>query len=130
MDDDHEEVVRLTEWLLSLPETVMEECIGRIQALNALAAQRLVPRADDDLQPIVRDPDLWELRWNFGDNIPVRQYHGEPPELPEALIKLHMHMKDTSTGDTQTINQAQNTQILYAKFRYMGGRHARWGKAS
>jgi hypothetical protein len=130
VDDDHEEVIRLTRWLMTLPQAVMEECIGRIQALNERAAQGLVPRTDDDLCPIARDPDLWELRWNFGDNIPVRQYHGEPAELPDSLVRLHMHMKDTSSDDAQVINEAQNIQISYAILRYMAGRQGRWGKGS
>lgn len=117
-DPSHDNVVQLLRWILSLPEAERLDVIGRITALRNLAADGLIDDGDDELlDAIRRNPDVWELRWNF-DGVLVRQYHAEPAEAPSELIDLHAHIKEIFPNDQQAIDDSQDVQISQGLFRY------------
>lgn len=63
--------------------------LGHSATIERLAAikQRLGAAArgeltfDEDLKPVARDPELWEIRWEF-EGVQWRLYHGEPALAP------------------------------------------------
>ncbi|WP_243077345.1 hypothetical protein [Microbacterium sp. SS28] len=111
-------------WMSTLTTTVQEEVVGRILALCELAASGEL-HLGEDLQPIHRDPELYELRWNFGETL-VRQYHAEPARLPQVLVKLHLHLKHLATESESLTTELQNQQIGYALLRYRAGERTDW----
>ncbi|MFE4468915.1 hypothetical protein ACFRFH_08860 [Leifsonia sp. NPDC056824] len=127
VDDDNDEVVSFFHWLGGLNEVDQELVIGRIKSLRELAAAGDLDEFDEDsLKPIRRDPDLYELRWDELGTL-VRQYHGEPPTLPEDLINLHLHIKHISPTSQALTDDLQNQQISHAIMRYKGGESRNWG---
>jgi hypothetical protein len=114
--------------ILALPEGQQQLVIGEIVALKERAALGLIPFGDEDdpdLKPIRANPDIYELRWRFGDLL-LRQYHAEPPERPDDLIELHFHRKDVSSHDDDTISKLQDVEISQAQLRYRGGEGSGW----
>lgn len=110
--------------LEGLPQTVREWRLGEIsQRLNAASRGEL--EIGQELKPLARDPDLWELRWRFSGEH-WRLYHGEPAELPLHLLALLFHQKDTS-GSEDDVKRAQDRFIHAARHRYVTGRRSRWG---
>lgn len=127
-DDENEQTNLALSAILALPEAQQELVIGEIVALRERAALGLIPYGDEndpDLKPIRTDPDVYELRWRFG-SVLLRQYHAEPPELPNALVDLHFHRKDVSSNDDTKIAALQDVEISQAQLRYLGGRSHLW----
>jgi hypothetical protein len=113
--------------ILALSASDQQLVIGELVALKEFAARGQIAYGDENaLKPIRVDPDVYELRW-FVCGLHLRQYHGEPPELSDALIELHFHEKDVSSNDDATITNLQNIEISHARLRYVGGRHDLWG---
>jgi hypothetical protein len=124
-DDDDPEEVAVLRWLLSLGEVDRELVIGRIQGLRELAALGEIEDGDEErLKPVRLDPDLWELRWNELGTL-LRQYHGEPAALPDALVNLHMHVKRITRSRRQT-DALQDQRISFAFMRYRAGERKAW----
>lgn len=126
LDHAHEEVLSFYLWLQGLNTVDQELVIGRIRALRELAAAGEIDEFDEDsLAPIRRDPDIYELRWRELGTL-IRQYHGEPPSLPDALVNLHLHIKRVSPTSPALTQDMQNIQISYAQLRYRGGASRGW----
>lgn len=129
IDANHESVVALEEWLNGLPEIVRESFEGRIDALLDLAARgEIGPLDETRLKPVIRHPELFELRWHFKHGrkkTNVRQYHGEPASLPDKLVATHRHIKSVD-GTDKEIETLQNHEMAYAKLRYRAGEATDW----
>lgn len=124
------DVVEFDGWLSSLPDVVREVYEGEIDALHEMAADGEIDETDDQkFEPVQRFPDIFELKWRFrrpgSRTVHLRQYHAEPSELPRYLIKLHLHLKDTS-GPKQDVRDRQNQQMAYARLRFVAGQSANW----
>jgi hypothetical protein len=120
VDDGHEEIGVLEQWLTTLPPFARDHELGRIDDLMEAAAQGELSDSGDEvtpIKPVRRDPEIYELRHKALTK-KLRFYHGEPAELPEALVAVHRHIKTT--------DRHQQAQIVYAAGRYDGGRPVRW----
>lgn len=126
---NHESVVELEKWLADLPEVVRESFEGQIEALRDLAAKgEIGPLDETELKPVVRHPELFELRWRFKHRkkkTNVRQYHGEPDSLPDTLVSTHRHIKRVD-GTEEEVETWQNHEMAYAKLRYRAGETSGW----
>lgn len=121
IEHTHPGVVELYGWLDSLAPFAREHELGRLDELMEAAAHGRLQDSGDALTPIkpVRvDPEIFELRHKMLPKA-VRFYHGEPGELPNALIALHHHMKADGS--------AQEPHIQHAAERYADGRGSLWG---
>lgn len=123
-DESHASVQEVASWLESLKPFVRDSLLGQIDALVELAAAGEIPfdehAADDPkapLKPIWDQPELYELRWTLLTK-KLRQYHGEPPTIPDLLVDLHLHFK--GNGNTQ------NEEISQALLRYRAGEMGSW----
>lgn len=82
-----------------------------VSRLKRALAGELTPR--DEVQPVMLDPLLWEIRWSFAEG-EVRLYHSEP----EAdLLMLHFAQKAWIEGDVEGTRAAQDVQIGEASGR-------------
>lgn len=119
-DDDHEAAAELDRWFGSLTHWAREHELGRLDALMDAAAFGRLEDTGDERTPIVpvrHDPEIFELRHQALSK-KLRFYHGEPAELPDALISVHRHIK--------TNRDHQQRQIDYAAERYNQGRASLW----
>jgi hypothetical protein len=89
------------------------------------AACRGVLQFDEEIKPIHRVPDLWELKWSHAD-AEYRLYFGEPPSQPGVLVLLHFHVKEIHNTVEQT-NAAQDLHINMAARRFALGTAYNWG---
>jgi hypothetical protein len=126
---DHESVIALEKWLADLPEVVRESFEGQIDALRDLAAKgEIGPLDETRLKPVIRHPELFELRWRFKrgkKKTNVRQYHGEPSSLPDKLVSTHRHIKRVD-GTEDEVQTWQNQEMAHAKLRYRAGESSDW----
>lgn len=115
---------------LAFPETLpLDERLaryGEIQSLLDLAASGCLTVGDESFDPVVSQPDLWELRWSFSDGTEWRQYHAEPPTKPKNLLALLFHQKDLSGGEL-AVRSRQNAAMADAQARYRTGVGWDWG---
>lgn len=116
IDEDHESVVALVDWLATLHPSVRMDTLTRIESLCDKAARGELVAGEPDIDPIVTDPDLYELRWRLLSKV-VRQYHGEPPGRPNHLVKLHIHIKADSVRQ-EASDRSQQEEIDQAIDRY------------
>lgn len=116
IDDDHESVIALADWLATLHPSVRKDILTRIEALCEKAARGELVVGEPEIEPIVTDPDLYELRWGLLSKV-VRQYHGEPPGRPKHLVKLHIHIKADSARQDAS-ERSQQEEIDQAIDRY------------
>lgn len=120
VDSDDEAVAELESWFAELPPFAREHELGRVDDLMEAAAGGQLMDSGDHLTPIkpVRiDPEVYELRHKVLAK-KLRFYHGEPEEIPFALVAVHRHIK---TNDAD-----QERQIRYAGQRYNEGRETMW----
>jgi hypothetical protein len=78
-----------------------------------------------DILPISIDPEIWEIRFRFGDSL-YRLYFAEPFEYPKHLVALRFHKKLILPTDKE-IKDAQDGEIARAAVRYLSGRSNFWG---
>lgn len=116
IDDDHESVIAFAEWLEGLPRLARAEVVSRIDVLCDKAARGDLVVGEPEIEPIVTNPDLYELRWKLLTKH-VRQYHGEPAGRPEHLVKLHIHIKADSVRQ-EASERSQQQEIDWAIHRY------------
>lgn len=119
-DYGHAEFAELEAWLNTLPPPMREHELGRIDNLLERAERGLLEDSGDEKTPIVpvrHDPEIYELRHQALSK-KMRLYHGEPHELPNALVALHRHIK--------VDDRHQQQQINHAAARYNDGREALW----
>lgn len=126
---DHNSSIELEQWFASLPELVREVFEGQIEALRDLASKgEIGPLDETKLKPVVRHPELFELRWRFKHSkkkTNVRQYHGEPSSAPDKLVATHRHIKRTD-GTDEEVKTWQNQEMAHAKLRYVSGERSDW----
>ena len=80
-------------------------------------------------KPVSRDPDLWELRWNWKPaGTLLRAYFHEPPQPSDRTVVAKVHVKSVK-GSRRAINDAQDVQIDEATHRIAVGLADRWGLA-
>lgn len=122
-------MIELDKWLGDLPELVRESFEGQIEALRDLAAKgEIGPLDETKLKPVVRHPELFELRWRFKHRkkkANVRQYHGEPASSPDKLVSTHRHIKRLD-GTEEEVKTRQNHEMAHAKLRYVVGERSGW----
>lgn len=96
------------------------ELIARYAAITQLreAASRGELIADEGVKPISLDPELWELRWQFGPDI-YRQYHAEPARMPGWLLALRFHRKQVIPDDAVQTASLQDAEIVVAQQRML-----------
>lgn len=116
VDDTHESVIALTDWIQSLHPSRQNEIVSRIEALCGKAARGELVVGDVWIEPIVSDPVMYELRWTLFTKV-VRQYHAEPDEYPNHLVKLHLHIK-ADTARREASSRSQQEEIEWAIERY------------
>lgn len=119
-DPSHQGLLEIEQWLQSLAPFAREIELGRVEDLMEAAAQGQLFDSNDALTPIKpvrRDPEIYEIRYK-GLTKALRFYHGEPRELPEALVAVHRHIK--------TSNKQQQAHIEHAAQRYDDGRSHLW----
>jgi hypothetical protein len=125
LDEHHDSTTELTDWIESLPPFAQSSVLGQIDALFELAASGQIQIGDEGkLRPIRRDPDLYELKWKLLSKA-VRQYHAEPPQYPDDLVKLHIHIKSMRKTSAGT-RAAQDMEISQAQLRYVTGESSEW----
>lgn len=110
----------LEDWLDTLTPPMRDHELGRLDNLLGRAERGELEDSGDAHTPIVpvrHDPEIYELRHKALAR-KLRLYHGEPHELPNALVALHRHIK---VGDAD-----QQRQIEYAADRYNDGRETLW----
>ncbi|MDT3343871.1 hypothetical protein [Microbacterium aquilitoris] len=120
VDEGHSGVQALDAWLKSLVPFSRNHEQGEIDDLFDAASNGELWDSGDEttmIKPIREDPEIFELR-RTALSKKLRFYHGEPAELPKALIKLHRHIKTT--------NSDQQAQIEHAAERYQDGRATQW----
>ena len=91
---------------------------------------------DAPLEPVRRNPDLWEIRWapkpagrrRLGE---FRMYHAEPGGNPD-IVALRFHRKETFPAlnrneQDQAIEDTQDAEIDEAGKRHRVGEPNRWG---
>lgn len=119
-DPDHEGLHEIEEWLNTLAPFARQIELGRVEDLMEAAAQGRLFDSNDELtpiKPIRRDPEIFEIRHKALTKA-LRFYHGEPPELPVALVAVHRHIK--------TSNEQQEGHVKHAAKRYADGRSGLW----
>lgn len=119
-DYGHAAIDELEAWLGTLVPAMREHELGRMDNLLERAEQGKLEDSGDETTPIVPiryDPEIYELRHQALSK-KLRLYHGEPQELPSALIALHRHIK---VDDAH-----QQLQIEHAAERYNDGRGSLW----
>ncbi|MGV8912253.1 MAG: hypothetical protein ACOH14_06495 [Rhodoglobus sp.] len=122
VDDDDEAVQELADWLDSLPPLAQVDVVSRITTLEGIASRGEIQVPEDegtsrDLDAIHSDPDLFELKWTLYTKH-IRQYHGEPPQHPGSLIRLHRHIKSDTREFDPNAGQRQQDEIEKAIARY------------
>jgi hypothetical protein len=129
-DPAHPSSVAFSDWLDSLPFVVRQSVEASIEALRDLAARGGITVSDDrSFAPVSSFPLMYELKWHLnvkGKHVEIRQYHGEPPDLPGHLVELHTHIKLTS-GSKAEQKVKQNQEMSQAQLRSMAGRASLWG---
>lgn len=81
----------------------------------------------DDVVPVARHPQLWELRVNDqSSGVHIRIYCAELPELPHIVVALHAHAKFVA-GTPADIKARQDEAISLAILRLEAGRRTWWG---
>jgi hypothetical protein len=111
--------------------------IGEVRArLWSLLRGQLVPK-EHIKGPVatVTDISLYEVRASIEINeqstFAMRFYHVEPVDMQRqpgaTVILLHIHAKDLS--DPATVNELQNKELQFARFRFHDGRTSSWGGA-
>lgn len=81
-------------------------------------------------KPVVRHPELWELRWTWEHARPDSMWRGyfhEPGVRPTQTVLALIHHKDVSTGHSEQIREAQNARMKQAADRVTAGRSSSWG---
>jgi hypothetical protein len=100
---------------IPLPASELKARYAEItQRLAAASRGELIE--GDGLKPIVLDPELWELRWQFGREL-YRQYHAEPANMPAWLLALRFHRKVVNLEDEGETLSLQNEEINIAQRR-------------
>lgn len=80
----------------------------------------------DELEPVRRNPDLWEIKWKRGKQGEFRLYHAERGDSPD-MVGLRFHAKDTTSNDAGEIARRQNLEMDEAGRRFSDGVTDRWG---
>lgn len=101
--------------------------LASILTTMRMAANGELHPDSDDIGPIRLDPQVFELRWNFGREL-YRLCHGEPSEYPDHLVALRFHLKSLE-GDDDAIESAQDAEVSTAVMRYVAGERQNWGIA-
>jgi hypothetical protein len=109
------------------PALEREMRLAALVTTMKMAARGDLHPDSDDIGPIRLDPQVFELRWNFGREL-YRLCHGEPPSQPDHLIGLRFHQKSLSGGDA-SIAAAQDAEVSVAVMRYVAGERSNWGLA-
>ncbi|WP_313540256.1 hypothetical protein [Leifsonia aquatica] len=129
-DDSDPSVIELADWVSELHPSVRKDAISRLDSLRSRAAMGQVVVPDDDspgeLDAIVRDPDLYELRWTILTKV-IRQYHGEPSRFPDVLVNLHIHIKADTVRPEAHVEPTQDEEIAKAMLLYLAGDPLDWG---
>lgn len=132
-DAGHASVIELAEFLEHLPYVVRQTIEESMAELQQRAAKGAIHEDEERaFEPVSSFPLIYELKWKFtvkGDRVHIRQYHGEPTEVPELLIALHRHLKDTSAPAAVQRNE-QNAEMSQAALRLRGGEPSLWGTRS
>ncbi|WP_242868655.1 hypothetical protein [Microbacterium oxydans] len=119
-DYAHAEISELEAWLGTLTPPMRDHELGRMDNLLERAEQGKLEDSGDETTPIApirHDPEIYELRHQALSK-KMRLYHGEPLELPMALVALHRHIKVN--------DEHQQQQIEHAAERYNDGRDSLW----
>lgn len=82
---------------------------------------------EESWKAVSREPELWELRWQWGDGSQVRGYFHEPLLEPGSTILAKMHLKEIDLNDSKETRRRQNIQIDAAAVRIRGSKDQRWG---
>lgn len=100
----------------------------RLAELRSLikAAQRGELGASD-WTPVRRQPELWELRLQWGTEMKVRIYFHEPDWPATQTVAALAHVKDIIPGDDDATRRLQNQHMDAAAHRIMFGRADDWG---
>lgn len=83
---------------------------------------------DGTWTPVMRHPDLWELRirWDDDDTL-VRIYFHEPASAPTQTVAALAHVKLVVPGDPARTTQIQNAYMQQAQDRLTSAWHVSWG---
>jgi hypothetical protein len=100
-----------------LPQAELKFRYAAITQLRS-AASRGELMSGEDIKPISLDPELWELRWQFGPDL-YRQYHAEPANMPGWLVALRFHRKTVNPSDQAQTRQLQDAEIVIAQKRLL-----------
>ena len=100
--------------------------VGEIRGrMRAMARGRLPEEEPPALEPVVSQPDLFELRWKFiKEKALVRAYHGEPRDPDVVVVRVHCKTTDVPVGEQQAL---QNAEMAEGQRRFTVGERSRWG---
>ncbi|MHA3724010.1 hypothetical protein ACXR2T_09040 [Leucobacter sp. HY1910] len=112
VDRDRPAAQEYEEWLSSLSPFARRHEEGEQDDLFEAAAYGELEDTGDQrtpIKPIVKDPEMYELR-RTALRKKLRFYHGEPPSLPDVLLRVHRHIK--------VDGKSQEVEIRFAACRY------------
>ena len=100
--------------------------VGEIRGrMRAMARGRLPEEDPPALEPVVSQPDLFELRWKFiKEKALVRAYHGEPRDPDVVVVRVHCKRTDAPVDEQQAL---QNAEMAEGQRRFTAGERSRWG---
>lgn len=109
-----------------MSDDALAQRIGEVLGRMRSAAKGNVPDNPRIVEPVRRNPDLWELKWDFAKLGKFRMYHAEPGSNPD-MVALRFHLKDTSSKDDDVVERLQNAEMDTAGERFTSGVKSRWG---
>lgn len=101
---------------IPLPPAELKFRYAQITQLLAAASRGEIVEGNGALEPVMLEPELWELRWQFGREL-YRQYHAEPSRMPGWLVALRFHRKVVVQDDEAETTRLQNEEIGVAQQR-------------
>jgi len=124
LDRDHRSYQHFDGWRRGLPTVLADDVLAQIEAREELAAAgRLTKGSTKFVEPVREFPGLVELKWDFFEEKTrkkrdVRQYHGEPAEPSDALVRVHLHVKRTFGLLPRAIQAFQRKEFRAANARF------------
>lgn len=102
--------------------------IGQINGQLKSFAKGMLPEGRDKAyEPVVSQPDLWELRVNHRKFGKFRLYLAEPTDSDPDIVVLRFHRKPVASGIPKRVKAEQNAIMENAQKVFEDGKQQRWG---
>ncbi|MDY5601836.1 MAG: hypothetical protein SPF88_08570 [Schaalia hyovaginalis] len=95
--------------------------------LKSFAKGQLPEGRRGAFEPVVSQPDLWEIRVNGRRFGAFRLYHAEPEGGDPDIVVLRFHQKDAPGIPSESMSDVQNRVMADAQMVFESGLSQRWG---